>query len=76
MSTQSTPLYPPLCSMMESTRAWVNINWKVSDGDSGMVTLGPIGEVNGGMVTGLSVEDQHGRVSDLGLEYHMKSEGV
>ena len=45
----------------------MNISWKVSDGDSGMVTLGPTDEVNGGMVTELSVADQHGRVSELGM---------
>ena len=42
------------------------MSWKVSGGDSGMDTLGPTGEVNGGMVTGLSAADQHGRVSELG----------
>ena len=39
---------------------------KVSDGDSGIATLGPTGKVNGGMVTEFSVEDQHMRLSELG----------
>ena len=31
-----------------------------------MATLGPTGEVKGGMATSFSVEDQQGRVSELG----------
>ncbi len=45
----------------------MNINWKMSDGDSGMATLGQTGEVNGVMVTGVSVEVQHGSVSGVSL---------
>lgn len=37
----------------------------VSAGDSGMSTFGPIGELNGGMVNGVGVDDQHGSVSEL-----------
>ena len=43
----------------------------MSDGDSGMDTLGPTGEVNGGMVTGLSAADQHmGEYLSLGWVHH------
>ena len=42
------------------------MSWKVSDGDSGMFTLGPTGEVNGEIVTELSIVDQDGGASELG----------
>ena len=40
----------------------------MSVGDSGVSMVGPTGELNGGIVTGVSVGDQQGRVSELELE--------
>ena len=49
---------------------------KASIGDPGMSTVGPTGEVNGGMVTGLRVEDQQGGGWNLSLGYHWEGGGV
>ena len=57
--------YRLLCSTMASRSSGVKIRSKVSDGDSGMSTVGPTGELKGGMVSEVSVEDQQGRVSEL-----------
>ena len=40
------------------------------DGDSGLSTFGPTGEVKGGMSTGVGVEDQQGGCLSLSLVHH------
>ena len=38
----------------------VNINSKTSNGESGIVTLGPTGDINGWMKTSFNLEDHRG----------------
>lgn len=45
-----------------SRKDGVNITWNMLDGDSGMATLGQIGEVDERMMKGITVEDQIGKV--------------
>ena len=56
-----------VCSTMSSSRSGVNIRSKVSIGDSGILTVGPTGELKAGMMIGIRVEDQEGREPELEL---------
>ena len=59
--------YRLVCFTMSSRRSQVNESSKVLIGDSGMSTVGPTGELKGGMVTGVRVEDQEGGEPELEL---------
>ena len=48
----------------------------MSTGDWGMSTVGPTGELNGGMVTGERVEVQPGRVQQKLSLVHLQEGGV
>ena len=52
--------YILLCSAISSSKVGVKSSSNISDGDSGMATFGPTGELNGCTLTDVSIEDQEG----------------